>query len=107
MLTRRGWALVSGSVVLASAGRTLGVIELYVLAAGGVGLAGMAVVSVLVRRRITLVGGRRLVPNRAHAGGDSRVELEVTNDGARRSPVIFLRDTVTPERGAAVAAAAA
>lgn len=88
-------------MVLASAGRTLGVIELYVLAAGGVGLVAVAVISVVRRRRVTLVGSRRLVPNRVHAGGDSRVELEVTNDGARPSPVVFLRDTVTPERGAA------
>ena len=106
MLTRRGWALVSGSVVLASAGRTLGVLELYVLAAGGVGLVAAAVISVLVRGRSTLVGSRRLVPNRVHAGGDSRVELEVTNDGDRRSPVVFLRDTVTPDRGAAASSPA-
>lgn len=107
MLTRRGWALVSGSVVLASGGRTLGAVELYVLAAGGLGLAAVAVVSVLLRRRVTLVGSRRLVPHRVHAGGDSRVELEVANDGGRRSPVISLRDTVTPERGAAAATASA
>jgi hypothetical protein len=34
LLTRRGWALTIGGIVLAVAGRLLGLLELYVLAAG-------------------------------------------------------------------------
>ena len=94
MLTKRGWGLLSGSLVLGAAGRTLGVIELYVLAAGGLGLLVTAIVSVLVRGRVEIDGRRRLVPSRVHAGSDSRVELEVTNPGERTTPVVTLRDTV-------------
>ena len=100
MLTKRGWGLLSGSMVLGAAGRTLGVVELFVLAAGGAGLLVVAVMSVLVRGRVTIEGRRRVVPSRVHAGNDSRVELEVTNPGLRTTPVVTLRDTVAAERGA-------
>ena len=100
MLTKRGWALVSGSVILASGARTLGVLELYVLAAGGIGLVAVALVVVLVRRRVVLDGSRHLVPSRVHAGSDSRVELDLRNDGRRRTPVLTLRDIVVPENDA-------
>jgi uncharacterized protein (DUF58 family) len=98
VLTRRGWALVSGSVTLVVLGRALGVLELFVLAGGGIGLAVVAVVSVLVRSRSTLEGTRRLVPPRVHAGAESRVELTVRNRGDRRSPVVTLRDAVVQVR---------
>ncbi|MCA1692073.1 MAG: DUF58 domain-containing protein [Acidimicrobiales bacterium] len=97
-LTRRGWALVSGSLALAALGRVLGVLELFVLAAGGLGLVGVAVVTVLLRRRTELEGTRRLVPARVHAGNDSRVELIVANRGSRTSPVVTMRDSVVQVR---------
>jgi uncharacterized protein (DUF58 family) len=98
VLTRRGWALVAGSVTLVVAGRALGVLELFVLAGGGIGLAVLAVGSVLMRSRTTLQGTRRLVPARVHAGADSRVELSVRNRGDRPSPVVTLRDAVVQVR---------
>jgi uncharacterized protein (DUF58 family) len=101
MLTRRGWAVVSGSAILAAAGRTLGVLELYVLAAGGIGLAVVALATVVAHRRTELEGVRRLVPSRVHAGADSRVELEISNEGRTRSPVVTLRDQVVGKGGAA------
>ena len=104
MLTKRGWGLLTGSTILGMAGRTLGVVELFVLAAGGAGLLVVAVLSVLVRGRVTIEGRRRLVPSRVHAGSDSRVELEVTNPGPRTTPVVTLRDTVAAERGSAAGA---
>lgn len=107
MVTRRGWALVSGSMVLAVAGRTLGVMELFVLAAGGFGLAVVAALSVLLRGRVVIEGSRRLVPPRVHAGGDARVELEIANEGGRRTPVLTLRDQVVPEKGRGANASAA
>lgn len=94
MLTRRGWAVITGSIALAGAGRTFGVLELFALAAGGVGLVGVALISVLWRRRVSLEAVRRLVPARVHAGADSRVELMVRNHGARTTPVVTLRDAV-------------
>lgn len=99
MLTRRGWALTAGSVLLAVAGRTLGVLELFVLAAGGAGLVALAVATVLARGGVALEGARRLVPPKVHAGGDSRVELEVRNAGGRPTPVVTLQDSVAPVRG--------
>ena len=92
-LTRRGWGLAAGSVLLALAGRLLGVIELYVLAAGG-GLL-VVVALVLVRARsFTLEASRHLHPARVHAGDDSRVELVIANRGRSRTPVLTLRDAL-------------
>ena len=104
MVTRRGWALVIGSFGLALGGRTLGVLELFVLAAGGFGLAVVAVLYVLARGRVDIEGSRKLVPPRVHAGGDARVELELRNEGRRRTPVLTLRDQVVPERGVGASA---
>jgi uncharacterized protein (DUF58 family) len=100
VLTRRGWALVGGAVTLIVAGRALGVLELFVLAGGAIGLTVMAVGSVFVRSRTALEGSRTLVPSRVHAGADSRVELSVRNRGDRPSPVVTLRDAVLPVRAA-------
>jgi uncharacterized protein (DUF58 family) len=83
---------------LAVTGRALGVLELFVLAAGGLGLVVVAVASVLLRGRVTLDGSRRLVPTRVHAGADSRVELSIRNRGERISPVVTLRDAVVQVR---------
>jgi uncharacterized protein (DUF58 family) len=81
-------------------GRALGVVELFVLAAGGLALLVVAVGSVLLRGRVRIEGSRKMVPSRVHAGGDSRVELEITNAGSSITPVVTLRDTVVPSRGA-------
>jgi uncharacterized protein (DUF58 family) len=91
MLTRRGWGLVVGSVALAVAGRVLGTVELYVLAAGGAGLAGAALVAVWASA-VDIEATRRVRPARIHAGADSRVELVVTNRGRRRTPVVTVVD---------------
>jgi len=91
VITRRGWALVVGALSLATAGRVLGVLELFVLAAGALALVALALV--LVRsRRPGLDARRRLHPPRVHAGNDSRVELVVRNQRQRRSPVVTVRD---------------
>ncbi len=105
LLTRRGWALATGSLVLVAAGRALGVVELYMLATGGFALLALALATVLLRGKVALSGRRRLVPARVHAGADSRVELEMTNRGGRTSPVVTLLDAVAPARGAPGAAA--
>jgi uncharacterized protein (DUF58 family) len=86
------------AVALAAAGRVLGVFELFVLAAGTVGLLAAGAVSVL--RRVDVAASRQLRPARVHAGGNSRVELVVLNRNRRRSPVLTVRDTVVPSRSA-------
>jgi uncharacterized protein (DUF58 family) len=106
VITRRGWAVIAGSIAMAGAGRTFGVLELFALAAGGIGLVGVALAAVLLRRNPHLTAARRLVPQRVHAGADSRVELMVRNDSTRPSPVVTLRDAVVlvrPEGDASTA----
>jgi uncharacterized protein (DUF58 family) len=93
LLTRRGWGVVVGAVVLVLAGRTMGLVELFVLAAGALGLLGGAVVYV-VTRRLDLEASRQLDPPRVHAGDNSRVELSIRNRSRRRSPVLALRDAL-------------
>lgn len=113
MPTRRGWALAVGAVVLAAAGRLLGIFELFVLAAGAAGLLVVGAGAVLVRR-VDLEATRTLRPNRVHAGANTRVELAVRNarpawpkrsGGRHLSPVVtvhdsFARDADSPSRHA-------
>ena len=93
MLTRRGWAVTVGGVLLAVAGRLLGLLELYVLAAGCWALMAMAL-AFLALRRADVDARRTLTPSRVRAGDETRVELAVTNHGRRATPVIELRDPV-------------
>ncbi|MDQ6910789.1 MAG: DUF58 domain-containing protein [Actinomycetota bacterium] len=91
MLTRRGIGVVGGAVALAVAGRVLGVLELFVLAAGAGGLvvAGAATITV---RRANLRATRRMRPARVHVGDESTVDLVVENPARTRSPVVTIRD---------------
>jgi uncharacterized protein (DUF58 family) len=84
------------AVALAAAGRMLGVFELFVLAAGAVGLLAAGAASVL--RRVDVDASRQLRPARVHAGGNSRVELVIVNPSRRRTPVLSVRDSVAPSR---------
>jgi len=93
VLTRRGWAVTVGGVLLAVAGRLLGLLELYVLAAGCWALMAMAL-AFLALRRADVDARRTLTPSRVRAGDETRVELAVTNHGRRATPVIELRDPV-------------
>lgn len=93
LLTRRGWGVGGGALVLLAAGRTLGLVELYVLAAACAGLVLAAVVSILTRR-VDLEASRQLHPPRVHAGDNSRVELFIRNRARRRAPVLVLRDAL-------------
>ena len=91
MLTRRGWLLSAGALALLLAGRLLGILELFVLAAA----CGALVIGALVQVRLTKVrlrAARHLHPTRVFAGTDSRVELELANRGARSTPVLTVRD---------------
>ena len=93
MLTRRGWGLTVGALGLALAGRLLGVLELYVLAAGAWALMGTAL-AYLALRPADVEGRRTLHPARVQAGDECRVELSVANRGRRATAVIELRDRV-------------
>ena len=91
MLTRRGWLLAAGSIVLSVAGRLLGVLELFAMAAAAIALVAGALLYVRFTR-FQLEAGRELRPPRVHAGTASRVELTVRNKAFRRSPVLAARD---------------
>ena len=91
MLTRRGWGLTVGALALAATGRVLGILELYVLAAGAWALMGAALVF-LATRPSDVEARRVLTPARVQTGEESLVELSVTNSGSRRSAVVELRD---------------
>jgi uncharacterized protein (DUF58 family) len=93
MLTRRGWGLAGGAALLVVAGRLLGLLELYVLAAGALALLGSALV-LLALRSSEVTASRTLHPGRLQAGDESLVELSVANRGRRTTPVVELRDPV-------------
>jgi len=93
VLTRRGWALIVGGVLLAVAGRLLGLLELYVLAAGCWALMAMALVF-LFTHPADVSARRTLNPHRVQVGDESLVELAVRNEGRRVTPVVELRDPV-------------
>jgi uncharacterized protein (DUF58 family) len=91
LLTRRGWLVLLGGAVLSIAGRMLGLVELYSLAAG----ASVLVVASAIYVRLVhfeLDATRQPHPARVYAGHASRVELTVRNTGARRTPVVVVRD---------------
>lgn len=96
-LTRRGWAVAAGALVLGAAGRLLGLVELFVLAAACLGLLVAALVAVNLGR-VEVAAWRRLDPPRVHAGADTRVELSVRNLGRRRTPVVAVRDSLDGAR---------
>lgn len=101
MLTRHGWLAVAGTLVLVAAGRLFGIIELLLV---GVGLATL-VASALVMvgtARLRLEVRRSVHPPRVHAGAPARVDLEVTNTGGRRTPLLTLRDPVGRSQTATV-----
>ena len=99
MLTRRGWLTGAGAAALLIGGRMFGFLEAYV--AGSV-LAALLLISViwLAVTRLSVEVSRQLHPERVHAGSPSRIDLLVTNKGARRSPLLTLRDRVSGTRGA-------
>jgi uncharacterized protein (DUF58 family) len=99
VLTRQGWILAAGAIVLGVGGRVLGLVEVTSL---GVVAAMLLVGSLIFVRasRLELSVGRVLHPTRVHVGTPSRVELTVRNVRQRTTPVLRLRDAVSGTRGA-------
>ncbi len=85
--------MVVGGATLLATGRVFGIFELFVLGAGAAGLLAVGAVTVL-RRQVDLDATRSVHPARIHVGADSRVELCVTNQAHRASPVVAVRDTL-------------
>lgn len=100
MLTRRGWSLLGASVGLLVAGRLLGTMELPALAIAGFGL--LAFGTWWTRRQPARLELERLLrPARLHVDDEGRVDLALTNIGARPSNVLAVTDTFEDGRRAA------
>jgi uncharacterized protein (DUF58 family) len=101
VVTRSGVVVAVASLLTIGIARALGLPELAVV--GTVGLALVLVALVQVRRPLDrLVVTRRVHPERVPRGSTSRVELQITNRGRRRSPVCSLHDPVEGTVGARV-----
>ncbi|CAN5244002.1 hypothetical protein BH18ACT4_BH18ACT4_07350 [soil metagenome] len=94
VLTRQGWLVVAGAVVLVVLGRLLGVFELFLLGSSAAVLLVVAVVSV-ARVHLRFEVDREVTPALVHAGMLSRFELRVRNAGDQRTPVLRLFDPVS------------
>jgi uncharacterized protein (DUF58 family) len=93
MLTRHGWGAVLLAVVTAGIGRLFGVLELFVLGAGILGLVGTCWLWVNARRPVLAVT-RHVVPDNLQVGEVGRVELRIRNVGTSGSSPLFLWEPV-------------
>jgi uncharacterized protein (DUF58 family) len=91
VLTRRGWALAASSIAFFLAGWLFALEELTILGVCVLVLCFGAAAFVSLRP-VEVRTQRNLHPPRVHAGSSSRVDLEVRNTGARRTPVLSVRD---------------
>jgi len=99
LLTRQGWLVVGGAVLLLAGGRFFGLVELFALGVvAGVLVLGSALL--VAASRLELEVGRLVHPARVHVGTTSRVELTLRNRRAGGTPVLRLRDPVSGTRGA-------
>lgn len=97
--TRAGTGLIVTTVACAIAGRLLGLLELFVLAAmGATALILAAVYTSTVR--LDLGVARTATPARLRAGSPARVDLVLHNRGRRSTPVLSAHDSVQDARGA-------
>jgi uncharacterized protein (DUF58 family) len=104
MPSRAGWLVAAGGIASIVAGRLLALAELSVL--GAIAITLVVVALVAVRRPLPeLVVERAVIPRRVHRGAESRVELRVTNQGRRRTPLLALHDPVEGTIGARVSLA--
>lgn len=99
ILTPQGWALGLAGVALVAAGRFFGTLELFLLGAAAITLV-VAVTARAALVRLDVSVAREVHPPRVHAGTPSRIDLEITNRGRRRTPVLRVVDAVSGTRGA-------
>jgi hypothetical protein len=99
MLTRGGWGAVALGVTCLVVGRTFGIVELYVLGAGVIGAAIVALVVVNAAPPQYAVR-RRIEPSTVQAGDPARVDLQVANTARRRTPTVQLWEPVGGGGGA-------
>ncbi len=99
--TRAGLGLIFTCIGLLLAGRILGLLELFLLAAMlGVGLLLAAFYT--ATSRLDLVVTRTATPARLRAGMSARIDVVLRNRGRRRTPVLSAQDHLQDGRGASV-----
>jgi uncharacterized protein (DUF58 family) len=99
--TRAGLGLAVTTIMCAIAGRVLGLLELFVLAAmGGAALIIAALYTATVRLDLSVA--RTASPARLRAGAPARIDLALHNRARRRTPVISAHDSIQGSRGAAL-----
>ena len=100
MLTRRGAASLGLTAALIAAAALFGVQELYALATAGLLVLGASTLWAH-SRTWDLAVDRRLVPARVPAGRPANVEITLSNQLVRPSPVVGVRDPFDGGRSAA------
>ena len=99
--TRAGIGLAVTAIACGVAGRVLGLLELFVLAAmGGAALVVAAIYTATVRLDLSVA--RTASPARLRAGAPARIDLALYNKARRRTPVISAHDSIQGSRGAAL-----
>ncbi|MEM9655023.1 MAG: DUF58 domain-containing protein [Actinomycetota bacterium] len=99
--TRAGVGLLAIGVALLVAGRLLGLLELYLLAA--MALAALILAAIYTASaRLDLGISRVATPARLRAGTPARIDLSLRNRARRQTPVLSAHDQVQGGRGASV-----
>lgn len=99
MPTRHGWTVLVIALVTFVVARLFGLLELYVIATGL--LAVLVVAALVVNRRLPDLRVRRIArPSTVSVGEPARVDIQVANNGSRRSPRLRLWEPVGPRGGA-------
>jgi uncharacterized protein (DUF58 family) len=98
-LTRAGFAMVIVTIACFAVGRVFGALELFLLGAMA-GLALLFAVLFTSSTRLELAIGRTAAPVRLRAGTPARIDLALTNNGKRSTPMMRLRDEVQGTKAA-------
>lgn len=99
--TRAGLGILITAVVCLTAGRVLGLLELYVLGAMVVAALLFAALYTAAAR-LDLGVARTATPARLRAGSPARIDLVLHNRGRRQTPLISAHDSVQGSRGASL-----
>lgn len=99
--TRAGLGLLLVGIGLVFAGRLLGILELYLLAAMAIIALVLAAIYTAVMR-LDLSISRVATPARLRAGTPARIDLALRNKARRSTPVLSAHDQVQGGRGASV-----
>lgn len=99
--TRAGFGILAVAVGLLLAGRLLGLLELYLLAAM-LGVALLLGAAYTLASRLHLMVTRTATPARLRAGTSARIDVVLKNQGRRRTPALAAHDQLQNGRGASV-----